>query len=280
MSAYYDIKESGLSSITAIESKNQVLFHGQRTESDPVSLYTYQLDGTVEEIYSPCQHDPLRGYYKLITVVQNGKELLAVLCKHCKDIKLVDMETKQVTPVFQLNPNSPLDMCSRPNGGLLVTYRTGTIQQLDSSFSVTNTFNVGEWSPIGTMNRHGVNYNLFLPSHLCYLPAPNNTLVVNKVSELRAVSLRDGRQVWRQQSEGFIPHCLLFLPQQDVLLVSKLAKPEVHVLNPSDGSTLQTIEIPDIDYIRAMCLCNDQIVMTQTAEKDTFLSYYSLKQNF
>ena len=289
MSASCDIKDWGwiCTTITAIESKNQVVVSGQRTESDPRSPYTYQrnLDGTVEEtpIDPPCQHDDPYGYYRLITVVQNGKELLAVLCHKCRDIKLVDIEAKQVTPVFQLNPDSLFDMSSGPNGGLFVAYSTGNIQQLDSSFSVTNTFNVGEWSDIRTTSYRGVNYNILPLSLLCHLPAPHNTLVVNKGHELRAVYLPDGRQVWRQGCEGFRPNCLLFLPQQDVLLVSEWLEPEVRVLNPSDGSILQTIQIPDIDHIGAMCLCYDQIVMTQRAEKDTsrrLLSYYSLKQNF
>ena len=166
MSGTFDIKEWwGMDTITAIESKNQVVILGQRTESDPFYLYTYQrnLDGTVEETRknAPCQHDGPFGWYKLVTVVQNGKELLTVLCGYCKDIKLVDMETKQVTPVFQFTSDSRVDMYSGPNGGLFVTYTTGNIKQLDSSFSVINTFNVGEWSFIGTENYRGVNYNAF-----------------------------------------------------------------------------------------------------------------------
>ena len=271
-----------MSVITAIESKNKVMFHGQKTESDPCSLYTYQKnqDGTVEEtrMDGPCQHDILPGCYRLDTVVQNGKELLAVLCRVCKDIKLIDIETKQVTPVFQLNPDSPCDMHSGPNGGLFVNVQLGNMLQLNSSFSVTMTFDLSSFF------NEGFPYWWF--SHatpMCHLPAPHNTLVVNNGSKLRAVSLQGGRPVWSQKCEWFKPDHLLFLPQQDVLLVSARYKPEVRVLNPSDGSTLQTIEIPNIDFIRAMCLCNDQIVMTQWAEQGTLrglLSYYSLKQNF
>ena len=85
MSASYDIKEwDWIKGITAIESKNQVVIFGRRTLSDPWYLYTFQrnLDGTVKEtrMDAPCQHDMLLGYYKLITVVQKGKELLALLC--------------------------------------------------------------------------------------------------------------------------------------------------------------------------------------------------------
>ena len=204
-----------------------------------------------------------------------------MLCKYCKDIKLVDIEAKQVAPVYQFPSDSPFDMHLGPNGGLFVTSRTGTIQQLDSSFCITNTFNFGEWSPIASSSYRGVNYDVFPYSLLCHLPAPHNTLVVNNGSELRAVSPQDGCQVWSQKCDGFTPYCLLFCPQQDVLLVSEVYKPKVRVLNPSDGSILQTIEIPNIYPNRAMCLCNDQIVMTQRAEKYTahlLLSYYNIKR--
>ena len=279
MSASYDMKMWLLiKTITAIESKNQVVIHGRRTESDPWSLYTYQrnLDGTVEDtpMDPPCQHDTF--IYSLITVVRNGKELLAVLCDKCRDIKLVDMETKQVTPVFKSPVDKPIYMCPGPDGGLFVIVDQEKILQLNSSFSVTKTFDLSSffiWSLPYWWFSH------FTP--MCYLPAPHNTLIVNNGSKLRAVSLQGGRQVWSQKCEGFIPGCLLFLPQQDVLLVSTWFKPEVHVLNPSEGSILQTIEIPNISYIRAMCLCNNQIVMTQWAEKDTYprlLSYYNIKR--
>ena len=269
-----------MSAITAIESKNQVVILGQRTTSDPWSLYTYQrnLDGTVEEtrMNAPCQRDTLFAYFKLVTVVQNGKELLAVLCNYCKDIKLVDMETEQVTSVFKSPVGDLIYMCSGPDGGLFVTVRPGNILQLNSSFSVTKTFDFSSF-----FKDDFPYWRFYHVTYMCHLTAPHNTLVVNKGSELRAVSLQNGRQVWSQKWEGRLSYCLLFCPQQDVLLVSAWFKPEVRVLNPSDGSTLQTIEILNIYFIRAMCLCNDQIVMPQWAEKDTYrmlFCYYNIKR--
>ena len=224
----------------------------------------------------PCQHDFLIIYYKLITVVQNGKELVAVLCEKCIDIKLVDMETEQVTSVIKSPVGDLIYICPGPDSGLFVIIRPGNILQLNSSFSVTKTFDLHSF-----FNEANPYWWLYHFAYMCHLPAPHNTLVVNKGSELRAVSLKDGGQVWSWKCEGFEPDCLLFYPQQDVLLVSAWLKPEVHVLNPSDGSTLQTIEIPNIHLINTMCLCNDQIVMTQWAEKNIsrrLLSYYNIKR--
>ena len=281
MSASIDIKEwRWTSAITAIESKNQVVICGQRTISDPWSLYTFQrnLDGTVEETWmdDPCQHGIVLGYYKLRTVVQNGKELVAVLCRDCKDIKLIDMETKQVTSVIKSPVGDLINMCPGPDSGLFVAVHLGNILQLDSSFSVTKTFDFSSF-----FNERLPYWWFYDFTYMCHLPAPHNTLVVNKGFELRAVSPQDGCQVWSQKCDGFTPYCLLFCPQQDVLLVSEVYKPKVRVLNPSDGSILQTIQIPNIAWIGAMCLCNDQIVMTQRAEKGTshwLLSYYNIKR--
>ena len=278
MSASFDIKEWWwITPITAIESKNQVVIGGQRTESDPQYLYTFQNnpDGQLVEtrMDTPCQHHAFSSFYNLITVVQNGKELLALYCRLCKDVKLVDMETKQVTPVFKFPPtDTPCGICLGPDGDLFVASLEGHIQQFDSSFRVTNTFDLSSFVS-------GLGY-CFPP--ICYLPAPHNTLVVYNLFELRAVSLRDGHQVWSQPSIGFKHYCLLYSPQQDVLLISVLLKPQVRVLNPSDGVILQTIEIPNIHSIYTMCLCNDQIIMVQQSEKDITrrcLSYYSLKRN-
>ena len=52
-------------------------------------------------------------------------------------------------------------------------------------------------------------------------------------------------------------------------------------MNPSDGSMLQTIEIPNFYGIHGKCLLNDQIVVVQRAEKGSdrrLLSYYNLKR--
>ena len=258
--------------ITAIESKNQVVILGQRAKSDPWSLYTFQNnpDGHLVEtrMDAPCQHDIL---FNLTTVVQNGKELLAVSWSQCSDIKLIDLDTKRVTPVFKFPPHSLFNMCSGPDGGLFIVMESGNVQQLDNTFSIINTFDLSSFIP-------GLFPFLTL---ICYLPDPHNLLVVYFKSELKAVSLQNGHQVWSQPWEGFHLKCLLYCPQQDVLLAGVLFEPKIHVLNPSNGSVIQTIEIPDIYSIHRMCLCNNQIVMTQYAEEDSerrLLSYCTLNR--
>ena len=189
MSESFDMRKWWyLSSITAIESKNQVVILGRRSESRPWSLYMFQnnINGELVETRMDyhCQHF---ASFPLITVVQNGKELIAVLCNLCKDIKLVDTETKQITPVFKFHTDSPYHMFSGPDGGFSVALSRGNIQQLDSSFSVINTFDLSSFFS----DDH---YLYYTAIPMCYLPVPRNTLFVSNVTELTAMSL-DRHQV-------------------------------------------------------------------------------------
>ena len=182
--------------ITGLESKNQVVICGRRDKSDPASLYMFQNnpDGELVEtrMDRPCPH--YTDFNRLTTVVLNGKELLAVSCTDCSDIKLVDMETKQVTPVFKSPSDPPWGMCSGPGGGLFVALDSIHTQQLENSFNIINTFK-------------------YLSTPMCYLPTPHNTLVGINGSELRAVSMQDRNTVWNQPCETIQPHCLLYCPQ-------------------------------------------------------------------
>ena len=243
---------------------------------DPWSLYTFQnnLDGelAVTRMNAPCQHHPVIPLIGLITVVQNREEMLAVSCDLCKDIKLVD----RVAPAFRF-PKDPLgSICCGPDGSLFASFQSGNIQQLDNTFRVINEFNFRSFfSDLDLTDYLVVGF-----TPLCYLKAPHNTLIVNNRSELRAVSLHEGHQVWSQPYEGFKPDCLLYSPQQDVLLVTNWFKPVIHVLVPFDGFLIQTIEIPSIYYIQSMRYCNGHIVMIQEPEEEghrRLFSYYMLK---
>ena len=207
------------------------------------------------------------------SVFQNGKELLAVCCMGCKDIKLVDMETQQVISIFKY-PTDSLDcLCSGPNDSLFVGLRSGNVWQLDRSFSVTNTLNLSSFV------RRGFCFAAFTFMSICYLPGPH-ILVVNNRVVLRAVSLLDGNLVWNQECEAFRYNCLLYCPQQDILLVSAFLQPQVHILNPSNGLILQTIRLPNIYSITQTCLSNNQIAMIQRDDESELrlFSCYSVKR--
>ena len=146
MSASFGIKEwYWITGVTVIESKNQVVICGRKNESSHSSLCTFKKNMDEELVETrmdaPCQHGSFVTFYNLITVVQNEKELIAICCLECRDIKVVDVETKQVTPVFKFH-SDPWFNCSGPNGSCFVSFLNGNILQLDSSFNILNNFSV------------------------------------------------------------------------------------------------------------------------------------------
>ena len=118
------------------------------------------------------------------------------------------METEQVTSVFKSPVDKLIDMCPGPDGGLFVITYMGKILQLNSSLCLTNTFDLSS-----LFNESFPHWWLYHATPLCRIPAPHNTLVVINRSELRVVSLQDGRQVWNQECDGFTPDWLLFCPK-------------------------------------------------------------------
>ena len=115
---------------------------------------------------------------------------------------------------------------------------------------------------------------------ICFLPAPQRALVVSNNVEIRAVSIHDGSERWRQSIEGYIVSDIMFSSHHNVLLISSRDTPQIHIVNPTDGTTLQTVKVPDIRGVRRMCISNDRIVILHFVDEYTgymVVSYYNLK---
>ena len=255
---------------TAVESLNQVVIRGRRNEPDPERLHILQINpdtGQVEQEteWDLCQHDSFLLSISLVTVVLNGKECVAVSCPWCKDIKLYNAETKRVERIIRLS-DIPDRKCSGPDGSLFVKLDGGGILHLDcNSLNIINRLDPG-----------------FRFCHtMCYLPEPHESLVQCRWDShtIQAVSARDGSVKWEPKYNNYRPWRLLYYPQHDVLLVSDSDKPELRVINPADGSPLQTIHLQNSYKINEMCLCNDQIIMIQEGNnKRRILSHYRLNK--
>ena len=249
--------------MTVNESK--VIIYGRRKKRGPYSLYVLQNDQTnkmiIREINSPCPHDSF--ITSLFTLAIQSRELLAVLCNVCNDIKLVDIETKQATIVFKSPTDPPWRMCSGPDGVVFVCSGSCQILELNSYFNTTKRLNTQVKQCLS----------------ICHLPAPHDALVIqSNYQEVTAMSLRGGNQLWRKIYRGYSPTNFVFNQDHNVLLTSDTKKPEVLILDPSSGEVLQTIAVEHVCSILAMS--NNKVVMLQEEDdsKDNrILSSYSLK---
>ena len=255
-----------ISEMVAMESNKQIVICGKRTTRDALSLYMFQNNSDCKLIMEvPCLHGGISSLHhdsitSMFTVIRDGKQLLAVFCIICQDVKLIDLET--LTFLSFKVPDEPRSVCSGRNGGFFVCVSGGKILEFDSSFNLTNRFYPG----------------VYYCSFMSYLPLPYDVIVIITSKEIIAFSPQHARQMWRQTFKDVVPHYMLFNQLNNLLLVSDGYKPEILILNPNDGSTLRTVCMSD--FVKQLCLSNDQLVIVQRADDNTptALSYYAFER--
>ena len=206
----------------------------------------------------------------------NGQEQLIFCCTRCDDIKLVDLQKSEWRTAFSVC--DPGILCSGSGDiTLLQLQREWSILQLDSSHSIFK-------GPMKTLH-----YNMGCLA-MCYIPPPIDALVVSDVrsSKMFALSVERDMVIWefQHQKGGIYDHQkervydrmgLLFHPEHNVLLVADGIRERVLMVDPGTGRLIQTIDLPDMGYILALGLYNDQLVMLHgNFEEVCKLSYCDL----
>ena len=99
---------------TVMQGTGQVVVMDGATLS--LTIFTVMGEELIErEIQSPCKHVGVR----LLSLVTEEREKLVISCYECKDIKLVQLNTAEVTTTFSSESNLGL-MCHGDKGRLFV----------------------------------------------------------------------------------------------------------------------------------------------------------------
>ena len=123
---------------------------------------------------------------------------------------------------------------------------------------------------------------------LGYIPSPNKFLILTREKflnispgEIYAFSVEENVALWNITGEieniEIDPRGVLFCPQSNSILVCDGENSRVLVLNPRDGSHLQTISLSDMGEICEMGLYGDQIILLHRRNHQYKISYFSLK---
>ena len=216
----------------------------------------------------PCEHDDTR----LLGLMINKQEFLAVSCSDCLSIHLFNLETEQVTHAY--SGEWVYGMCHGREGRMFVSLLgSDKVMELDCStsrFTHKNTIHTG----------------LKLCNDLCYLPPPHDCVVVcgvekffNDPHEARAVSCRDGSVVWGVQGEvdGKRIHPWRLLLVRGSVLVADAGNKRILVLDPKDGSFIKTIQSPGVGNTLYLDLCDAQIVMLHRTHTKWNISFFDVK---
>ena len=209
----------------------------------------------------PCGHDGTR----LLGLMINDQELLAVSCSDCMKIYLqnLNLETEQVRVAY--SGEFMKDMCHGREGTMFVSLPVSKkVLELDCSspiFTLQNTIPVARWEGCHS---------------LCYVP-PHDHVIIRIAGVILGVKCWDGSERWRVQREiedhWGDPRGMLRYNTD--ILVADYGR--ILVVDPGDGDCKEPIPIPKVGQIHQLGLCNEEIVMLHGDEIKPKISFKDIR---
>ena len=213
-----------------------VVLRGKSSGENP-ALHFFRSSSTgwtkIREVKPLCEHKDVF----LQSVRVKNTQMLGVSCIWCRMIRLYDVQTGEVTTAFHNQKYYPGLMSPGEGDALYVIHSVKGLRPVLE----LNTEQIPFTGPSRTIESGIEKYY-----DMHYIPAPHK-LIVFSSGLIRAVSVVNGEKMWEVKGgiEGkkCNPHGLFFSPDNQVLLVSDGVNNRVIVLNPQDGSVLQTIQL-------------------------------------
>ena len=238
-----------------------------RKDSGPNFLYFYTSENPyfeMKKIPVLCKHNDV----SLSSIVVQSQEYLLVTCSPCHDIKLIDLKTKKVVCEVYAKFHSIQSMCPGGEPGRLFIHHVRDILELDCS-----RLQFKEIKAIPT--------SINVCRNLCYVPSPHNLIVAidGNCREITAVSTHSKETVWTVDEidgkEIYVAiRAIVYSPTHNAILVGVLEK--IFVLNPADGSHVQTIPLPGIGGIFDMCFLKNRMFAIHGSPTASKISCFSL----
>ena len=213
----------------------------------------------------PCQHNDA----SLLPVKINAKEQLAIACRLCRMIRLMDLRTGDSDVALGNREHMFEHMCLGESGKIYV--RTfDKVLELDAS------------KPTFTGPTKTLHTGITMCDGMCYVPGPTKAIVLTDKRSVTAISVDSNKVLWETSDNIDGDFCqpmgLLYLPKHGVLLVCDGWNHRVLVLDPRDGSHRQTFSMTDyMGDIKDLALHKDGLIMCHTYMNQCKLSHLSLK---
>ena len=186
-------------------------------------------------------------------VVADQRKLLAAVCFHCSNIKLIDTLKGGVSEVHKGSTDKsefrPVNLCAGEPGKLWLfrlKVTEGTADNIKHDV-IELDCNGTKFTPTS----RGFLIDLKRCSSFCYLPAPHNALVFSdgKSKVLLSVDCESGEKLWELKGDvdgaEINPAGVTFSPQHQLILLADYHNSRVLALDPSNGSHLQTLALPE-----------------------------------
>ena len=177
------------------------------------------------------------------------REYLVISCSSCRDIKLVNLVTLDISTAF--SDDQPLGKVCKGWHKLYVEVPSGYLELDCSSTKFTKIRQIKS-------GKGGYTYL----RDLWHIPSPHNMIMVFKI--LHGNSLPGGaihttylgelsKTIWHLcdkhvDGKSITPRSVVYSSRHNVLLVVDKINQTVWVLNPSTGNVLQNIDVPELDH--------------------------------
>ncbi len=260
----------GVSDVTVLPSSGDVVARGRDARNGPWAFHVFSVASggvttagrlqRLREVPASCQHDCLYGPC-LLGLNIAGKDLVAVSCRECEDIQLVDPCKGRVGVAFKSSEYRPSRMCEGGPGRLWVSALMQPLIELDCTTS--------SFLPTGRIVHPGLNQCY----GMCYLPAPYKSLILsncrqNVVICVSTESHQDDKaeMQWEVGGElegrGLVPMGVTFCPDQDVVAVADYGNKRIVVLDPGTGELLKTVPLcPGVGRPSQIYFREDHVVL-------------------
>ncbi len=226
--------------ISVLPSEGHVVLYGQAAPGDPWVIALY--GDAHKEIIPSCEHF-IKGFESVGDVLGlrlEGRDLIVVSCSYCEDIKIIHPATGKSAVAFKFAEFKPAELGKGEGERLWVVHRnTKLVIELKWSSS--------KFVPTGKIVRP----ELGAAGCVYYIPSPTKALVFPNFAAkaLHAYRAESGEKVWEVTGEvegkSVRPHGVTVLPQHHLVLTSDTPHQRLLVLDPRDGSPLQSLPLPE-----------------------------------
>ena len=233
--------EQWLFGFTVMPQSGQIVLTGAEKWGGSCSVFVYNFKGGIlskeKNICLPCGH---KTYTYVNSLTKNGQDQLFVSCEHCMNIKLLDLQSEQCTVAF----SEVAGELFHAGSGKLFVNTGNSILPLNFSDPVFEGFLKNVYRVRGCSN-------------ICYIPPPVDALVLSHAGNLKlvALSFEKDEVIWEFSfNNGNMMRCLLFHPENNVLLADHGLENELLIIKPENGCQTQKIDLPKKGRIDALSL--------------------------
>ncbi len=249
-------------SLMVMPSGKVVVYSDSSDEPYRFHLYSGSVEDwrKLKQLPRLCEH---AVYGENMVQVRIGDQvLLAVSCRWCEVIRLLNLETGESSTAFRDPRYTPYILCEGEEGQIFVECRDQEKARL-----------VILLLKCSSQNFKSINKNTV--SEMCYIPQ-HKLIVSCSVKTIWGTDCESGKPRWKWEFGQGI-NSVEYCPKQDALLVSETKEKDVSVLNASDGELRQELRLPgEVGCVWGMRLHNGQLVVLY-GDGERKVSFFSLQ---